>query len=102
MDESGHEPSKIWVDQGSEFYNRSMKSWLHDNCTEIYSTYNEEKSVVTETFIRALKSNIYKHMTGAEHNDKDPKFKVDGVRILRILRILLQKATFQIGLKKSS
>ena len=23
----GHKPNKIWVDKGSEFYNRSMKSW---------------------------------------------------------------------------
>ena len=26
--ESNHKPNKIYVDQGSEFYNRSMKSWL--------------------------------------------------------------------------
>ena len=25
-DESNHKPNKIWVDKGSEFYNRSMKS----------------------------------------------------------------------------
>ena len=30
---SGRKPSMIWVDQGSEFYNRSMKSWLHDKGT---------------------------------------------------------------------
>ena len=24
----GCKPSKIWVDKGSELYNRSMKSWL--------------------------------------------------------------------------
>ena len=24
-------PNKKWVDKGSEFYNRSMKSWLQDN-----------------------------------------------------------------------
>ena len=28
LDESNHKPYKIWVDKGSEFYNRSMKSWL--------------------------------------------------------------------------
>ena len=26
--ESNRKPNKIWVDKGSEFYNRSMKSWL--------------------------------------------------------------------------
>ena len=38
------------VDKGSEFYNRPMKFWLKDKGIEIYSTYNEGKSVVTETF----------------------------------------------------
>ena len=26
LDKSGRKPTKIWVDKGSEFYNRSMKS----------------------------------------------------------------------------
>ena len=28
LDESGRKPNKIWVDKGSRFYERSMKSWL--------------------------------------------------------------------------
>ena len=28
LKESNRKQSKIWVDKGSEFYNRSMKSWL--------------------------------------------------------------------------
>ena len=28
LDESRRKPNKIWFDKGSEFYNRSMKSWL--------------------------------------------------------------------------
>ena len=74
----------------------------------MYSTYNERKSVVAETFIRTLKKKIFKHMTAVSKNvyinvlddivnkyskivhrsikmklnDKDPKFKVgDHVRI---------------------
>ena len=31
LDTSGLKPKKIWVDKGSELYNRSMKSWLDDN-----------------------------------------------------------------------
>ena len=26
--QSNHKPNKIWVDKGSEFYNRSLESWL--------------------------------------------------------------------------
>ena len=28
LDESRCKPNKIWVDKGSEFHNRSMKSWI--------------------------------------------------------------------------
>ena len=61
--ESNHKPNKIWEDNGSQFYNRSLKSWLQDNDIEIYSTHNEEKSVVAEKFTTALKNKIYKYMT---------------------------------------
>ena len=30
LDESNLKPNKIWVDKGSSFYNRSVKSWLQD------------------------------------------------------------------------
>ena len=51
-------PNKIWVDQGSEFYNKSFKDFLKINNIEIYSTYNEGKSVVAERFIRTVKNKI--------------------------------------------
>ena len=28
LDQSKRKPNEIWVDKGSEFYNRSIKSWL--------------------------------------------------------------------------
>ena len=31
LDESNRKPNKIWVDITSEFYKRSMKSWLVKN-----------------------------------------------------------------------
>ena len=55
---SNKKPNKIWVDKGSEFYDNSF----------MYSTHNEEKSVVAERFIRTLKSKIYKHMTSISKN----------------------------------
>ena len=49
-------PNKIWVDQGSEFYNQSFKDFLKISNIVMYSTYNEGKScnVVAERFIRNL------------------------------------------------
>ena len=34
----------------------------------MYSTHNEEKSIVAERFIRTLKNKIYKHMTAISKN----------------------------------
>ena len=55
LKESNRKPNEIWVDKGSEFYNSSMKSLFAENDIEMYSTYNEGKSVVVERFIRTLK-----------------------------------------------
>ena len=66
--QSGTKPNKIWVDQGSEFYNNEFKKWLSNNDITIYSTYNEGKSVVAERFIRTLKHKLYKHMTATGKN----------------------------------
>ena len=49
--ESNCKPNKIWVNKGSEFYNKSMKSFLQNNNIEMYSTHNERKSVVAQIFI---------------------------------------------------
>ena len=34
----------------------------------MYSTFNEDKSVVAERFIRTLKNKLYKHMTATGKN----------------------------------
>ena len=65
---NSRKPNKIWVDQGSEFYNRVFKKWLSDNDIIMYSTFNEFKSVVAEIFIRTLKNKLYKHMTASGKN----------------------------------
>ena len=54
----GHKPNKIWVHQGSEFYNDSFKDFLKINNIKMYST----KSVFAERFIRTLKNKIFKRM----------------------------------------
>ena len=64
----GRKPNKIWVDQGSEFYNNAFKDFLKINNIEMYSTYNEGKSVVAEKFIRTLKNKIFQHVTAVSKN----------------------------------
>ena len=68
LKQSNRKPNKIWVDKGSEFYNASFKKWLQDNYIVMYSTHNEEKSVVAERFIRTLKNKIYKYITSISKN----------------------------------
>ena len=41
---------------------------MKDNNIEMYSTYNEGKSIVAERFIKALKNKIYKHMAAVSKN----------------------------------
>ena len=55
LDDSKRKPNKIWIDKGSEFDNRSVKSWIEKGNIEMYSTHNEGKSAVAERFIRTLK-----------------------------------------------
>ena len=59
-------PNKIWVDNGSEFYNSSFKKWLQDSDIKMYLTHNEGKSVAAEIFIRIKKN--YKYMTSISEN----------------------------------
>ena len=36
LDKSNCQTSKVFIDKGSKFYNRSMKSWLKTNDIEIH------------------------------------------------------------------
>lgn len=59
MKESDRRPTKLWVDQGKEFYNKEIKKLSFT----IYSTNNEGKAVVIERFNRTLKSMMFKIFT---------------------------------------
>ena len=39
LNEYNRKPTKMWVDEGSEFYNRSMKSWLQGYDRNVFSAY---------------------------------------------------------------
>ena len=43
--------NKIWVDNGSEFYNSSFKKWLKDNNIEIYSTKMKENLLLLKDLL---------------------------------------------------
>ena len=60
---NGRKPLKLWVDNGSEFYNKLFKKWLNDNNIQMYSTFNEGKALVIERFNRTLKHKMHKYFT---------------------------------------
>ena len=68
LNNSNTKANKIWVDQGSEFYSNAFKDFLKLNKIEMYSKYNEGKSVVAERLIKSLKNNIFKHMAAISNN----------------------------------
>ena len=51
------------MDKGGKFYKISMKLWLQDNDTEMYSMHREGRSVAAERFIKTSKDKIYKYKT---------------------------------------
>ena len=53
QDQPNRKPNKIWLDKGSKFYNKSIKSWLQHCDIEMYLTYNEGKSVVAESLLKS-------------------------------------------------
>ena len=63
LGKSNHKQNKKWL-QGSGFYNRSVKSWFHNNEMEIYSAQCRE----IYSFIRTWKDRIYNHMTAVSKN----------------------------------
>ena len=68
LHESNRKRNRVWVDKGSEFYNRWMKSWLEKNAIEEHLTHNKGKFVVVKGFIRTSKNKIYKYMTSILKN----------------------------------
>ena len=62
LDELKRKPNKIWVGNGSEVYNKSMKSCLEKSNTEMYSTHSGGKSAVAKRYMKTLKNDIYNHM----------------------------------------
>ena len=47
-------PEKLWVDRGSEFYNKTFKCLLKEYETKLYSTYSDLEAVFIERFNRTL------------------------------------------------
>ena len=67
--QSGRIPTKLWVDKGKEYYNKTVKALLTKNNVSMYSTENEEKSSVCERWNRTIKRNMWKYFTANNTNE---------------------------------
>ena len=54
LDDSGRKSNKIWLDKGSEFYNRLMKFWLN-------KIYKDMTSISKHVYIDNLADIVNKH-----------------------------------------
>ncbi len=63
MEGSGRAPEMVWVDKGKEFYNSHVQKLV-----SLYSTENEEKSCIVETWNRTMKSRMFKYFTANNTN----------------------------------
>ena len=63
----------LWVDQGTEFYNKTFKKYLEDKDIHMYSTHNEGKAVVVERFNRTMKTWMWKYFSA---NNTTRYFKI--------------------------
>jgi hypothetical protein len=63
MQDSDRKPSKIWVDQGGEFYNKLWTPYLQQQGIVRYSTHGDSKSMMVERFNRTLKTEMWKRFT---------------------------------------
>ena len=51
LNNSKTKPNKIWVDQGSEFYNNHFKKWLKHNNIEMYSHIMKESMLLLKDLL---------------------------------------------------
>lgn len=56
-------PYKFNTDQGTEFENRNVRSFLHNKNISFFTTRSDKKAAVVERFNRTLKNRMWKYFT---------------------------------------
>jgi hypothetical protein len=67
--DSGRQPEKIWVDEGTEFYNQQMTRYLAVNNIVRYSTQGQHKACMVERLNRTLKTKMWREFTEFQTNN---------------------------------
>ena len=59
----GRKCKLLWVDEGTEFYNKVFLKFLDDNDIKIYHTFNQGKAVIIERFNKTMKTWMWKYFS---------------------------------------
>lgn len=59
----GREPLKLNTDQGTEFENRKVKTFLKEKNIHFFTTRSDKKAAVVERFNRTLKNKMWRYFT---------------------------------------
>ncbi len=65
-----NKPVYIWSDQGTEFTNHKVQSFLKENNVSWYTTYSELKAMICERWNRSIRTNLEKIKTELELQGK--------------------------------
>jgi hypothetical protein len=60
---SGRKPKKIWVDEGSEFFNSTFTKWCINNNVQRYATFVLWHNPIIERFNRTLTTRLWRQFT---------------------------------------
>lgn len=63
LESLNHSIKHIHVDQGKEFYNKSMTTLMNSLGIDLYSTYTLKKAAIVERFNRTLKNKMWKQFS---------------------------------------
>ena len=62
----GRKPIQLQTDQGKEFYNKTMDTFLKEKKIHLFSTEGDDKAAIAERVNRTLKERIYRYLTSAD------------------------------------
>ena len=63
LNKSKTNPKFLWVDKGSEFYNKNFMKMMEMRNIKMYSVFNENKSAIIERFNRTIKERMFEYFT---------------------------------------
>ena len=65
--DSKRRPNELWVDEGTEFYNREVRQVLDSYNITLYSVISPTKAGLAERAVRTFKTRLYRYLMKKQH-----------------------------------